>query len=318
MGGRIIGEVQEDATRTSAPKPVKMELSIVDGDSPNLLRFNLPVLSRDDRVVSTAYTLMDGGASHKFVKPSLLEAIEAAAGEKMERRHRGTMELTSAGKVEYLPRVQVKLKIVFGRFKYSGWFTLYNLVKYDIILGKDWMEEIKHDIDHTTNVLTVHRVGGIGPVRLRGLVRGVGREGGISEEDKEGGVGREQGMPEEDKERNNKSDSGIDLMVVEQVVAYIDPPGERECEDMAIPTTACREYYSSRRTEPVSARTRRMASLEAAKTIHELFAAELNQMESRSPMDTKIRKEYADLFKEPDGLPPHRPKFGDFCIQLIP
>jgi hypothetical protein len=284
-----------------------MELSIVDGDSANLLRFNLPVLSRDDsEKVATAYTLMDGGASHKFVKPSMLEAIEAAAGEKMERRNRGTMELTSAGKVEHLPRVQVKLKIAFGRFKYSGWFTLYNLVKYDIILGKDWMEEIKHDIDHTTNVLTIHPVGGIGPVRLRGLVRGVGREGGISEEDKKGS-------------NDSDSESGIELMVVEQVVAYIDPPGESTLEnnlDMAAPITACREFYSSRRTEPVSARTRRLASLEAAKTIHELFAAELNQMES--PMDVKIRKEYADLFKEPDGLPPHRPKFGDFRIRLIP
>jgi hypothetical protein len=158
-----------------------MELSIVDGDSANLLRFNLPVLSREERRVATAYSLMDGGASHKFVAPSMVEAIEEAAGEKMERRNRGNMELTSAGKVEYLPRVQVKLKIAFGRFKYSGWFTLYNLVKYDIIFGKDWMEEIKHDVDHATNVITIHPVGGIGPVRLRGLVRGVGREGGISE-----------------------------------------------------------------------------------------------------------------------------------------
>jgi hypothetical protein len=157
-----------------------MELSIVDGDSADPLRFNLPVLSRDERV-ATAYTLMDGGASHKFVTPSMLEAIEAS-GAKMERRNRGNMELTSAGKVEYLPRVQVKLTIAFGSFKYSRWFTLYNLVKYDIILGKDWMEEIKHDIDHTTNILTIHPVGGIGPVRLHGLVRGVGREGGISED----------------------------------------------------------------------------------------------------------------------------------------
>jgi hypothetical protein len=59
---------------------------------------------------------------HKFVKPSRLEeAIEAAAaGEKMERRNRGTMELTSAGKVEYLPRVQVTAEDCVGSFQILG------------------------------------------------------------------------------------------------------------------------------------------------------------------------------------------------------
>jgi hypothetical protein len=60
---------------------------------------------------------MDGGASHKYVTPWMVEAIETPAREKMQRRNRGNMELTSAVKVEYLPRVEVKLKIAFGRFK---------------------------------------------------------------------------------------------------------------------------------------------------------------------------------------------------------
>jgi hypothetical protein len=276
-----------------------MELCLVDGDSANLLRFNLPVLSRDARV-ATAYTLMDGGASHKFVRPPVVEAIEAASGAKVERRDRGYMELTSAGKVEYLPRVQVKLSLAFGRFHYTGWFTLYNLVKYDIILGKDWMEEVNHTIDHSTNTLTITESG----VRLRGLARGVAREGEVASEIKE-----------------DPDSVQSELMVVEQVVGHIDLPSKREYHkhpDPTMPTTACRELHSSRCTHPVSARTRRLASLEPSCSIQELFNAELNSTDVSTLMDSKIRKEYAELFKEPEGLPPHRPKFGDFRIRLLP
>jgi hypothetical protein len=280
-----------------------MELSIVDENSANLLRFNLPVISREKRV-ATAYTLMDGGASHKFVTPSLVAAIEAAVGEKMERRSRGHMELTSAGKVEYLPRVQVKLKIAFGRFKYSGWFTLYNLVKYDMILGKDWMEEIGHDINHTTNALTIHPVGGIGPVRLRGLVRGVGREGGLSKEED---VEQKDTQRREDAAwQDTREESQTELMVVESIVGRIDV---HEVPPSGLPITACRELHSTRCTHPVSDRTRCLANLTSAQSIAELFAAD---------MDDWIRTEYADLFKEPEGLPPHRPRFGDFRIRLLP
>jgi hypothetical protein len=91
----------------------KMEYSsIVDGESGNLLRFNFAVFSRGKQV-QVAYTLLDGGASHKFVRPSMVAAIEAE-GEKVERRKKGVMELTSAGKIERLPREQVKLTIELG------------------------------------------------------------------------------------------------------------------------------------------------------------------------------------------------------------
>jgi hypothetical protein len=50
------------------------------------------------------------------------------------------------------------------------------------------MEEIKPDIDQTINVLTINPVGGIGPVSLCGLVRGVGREDGISKEDSDSDI----------------------------------------------------------------------------------------------------------------------------------
>jgi hypothetical protein len=110
-----------------------------------------------------------------------------ATGEKLEKRKKGVMELTSAGKVEYLPREQVKLSIGLGsRLNYTGWFTIYPLIKYDMILGKDWIEQIKHDIDHTTNTLTIFPQNNSWPIRLCGLSKDVGREGTIAEEtDKE-------------------------------------------------------------------------------------------------------------------------------------
>jgi len=91
-------------------RATKVEFSsIVDGESGNLLRFNFAVLSREKQV-HVAYTLVDSGASHKFVRPSVVAAIEAM-GERLEKRKKGVMELTSAGKVERLPREQVKLSI---------------------------------------------------------------------------------------------------------------------------------------------------------------------------------------------------------------
>jgi hypothetical protein len=115
------------------------------------------------------------------------------------------------------------------------------------------------------------------------------------------GIGREGGVSEEEKNCNQ-------LMVVEYVVGRIDTG---EIPEPVLPITACRELHSTRRTEPVSQRTRRLATLTPAQSVVELFATEAN-------MEEWIRKEYADLFKEPEGLPPHRPRFGDFRIRLLP
>jgi hypothetical protein len=214
------------------------------------------------------------------------------------------MELTSAGKIERLPREQVKLTIELGnRVKYTGWFTLYNLIKYDMILGKDWMEQVKHDIDHTTNTLTIYPRNDINPfpVRLRGLARDQGRNGTIA---KEGG--------EEEKD--------IELMVVETVIGRIDTHwtgNEHSNEnDGPPPITACRELHSTRYTQPVSNRTRQLARLTPAESVLQLFLAEIDlfpveENSGKTDMDKKIRKEYADLFREPEGLPPHRPRFGE-------
>jgi hypothetical protein len=179
-----------------------------------------------------------------------------------------------------------------------------------MILGKDWMEQVKHDIDHTTNTLTIYPRNDINPfpVRLRGLARDQGRNGTIA---------KEEGEEEKD----------IELMVVETVVGRIDTHwtgNEHSNEnDGPPPITACRELHSTRYTQPVSNRTRQLARLTPAESVLELFLAEIDlfPVEENSgvtDMDKKIRKEYADLFREPEGLPPHRPRFGDFKIRLLP
>ena len=150
-----------------------MKLFYSESDSSNLLRFNLPVSypashSRNEngereregewrrrerekkKREIVAYTLYDCGASHKFVNPSLLQKL---AGGKPKTRHRGDMQLTTAGRVETLPLKEVHLELDIGGLMYSGWFVVYPLAKYDIILGKDWMEEIPHHVNHRKNRL---------------------------------------------------------------------------------------------------------------------------------------------------------------------
>ena len=67
----------------------------------------------------------------------------------------------------------------------------------------------------------------------------------------------------------------------------------------------------------VSKATRQLAALPLAgdtPTISEFTTDISNQ----TTMDNKIRTEYEELLKEPIGLPPRRPRFGDFKIRLLP
>jgi hypothetical protein len=40
-----------------------------------------------------------------------------------------------------------------GRYYYPSGFVVYKLAKYDIILGKNWMEEVGHHVDLQRNIL---------------------------------------------------------------------------------------------------------------------------------------------------------------------
>jgi hypothetical protein len=113
--------------------------------SPNLLRFPIDV----NRSTRTALGLYDCGASNKFVSKSYI----ANSTEKIKIRRRGTMKVTTAGHEERIPRKEVRLTICMRATKgedyvYTGWFTIYPLAKYDIILGMDWMEEVENDVNY--------------------------------------------------------------------------------------------------------------------------------------------------------------------------
>ena len=117
-------------------------------------------------------------------------------------------------------------------------------------------------------------------------------------------------------------------MVVETVVGCINrykesAYGHEHAQSTILPVTACREWHSLRCTQPVSDPTRHMAKMRPSQSVFELFSTEmdlfpLNGKSEGSEMDKKIRKEYIDLFRELEGLPPHRPRFGDFRIRLLP
>jgi hypothetical protein len=57
-----------------------------------------------------------------------------------------------------VPFRQVQLTLALGgtsqgAYTYTGWFIAFDLARYDLILGKDFMEEVEHHIDHRQNAL---------------------------------------------------------------------------------------------------------------------------------------------------------------------
>jgi hypothetical protein len=121
----------------------------------------------------SAYTLYECGANHKFISPNLVQKL---AG-KPKTLHRGNMQLTTAGRVEALPLKEVCLNLNVGGLQYVEWFVVYPLAKYNIILGKDWMEEVPHHVNHRKNRLWL---GGDGDgsrfkYTIDGLRKGEGR-----------------------------------------------------------------------------------------------------------------------------------------------
>jgi hypothetical protein len=71
----------------------------------------------------------------------------------MKSLRHGEMLLTTAGQTERLPLKEVRLTLDMGGYHYTCWFVIYKLAKYDIILGKNWMEEVSHHVDLQRNIL---------------------------------------------------------------------------------------------------------------------------------------------------------------------
>jgi len=117
-------------------------------DASNLLRFNLPIISSR----RSAYVLYDCGASHKFVRNEFLNDLRKE-GLSIQTRRRGWMVITTANSEQRIPRFESLLEIDMDGYVYKGWFIHFELLRYDIILGKDWMATTQHTIDHEKNIL---------------------------------------------------------------------------------------------------------------------------------------------------------------------
>jgi hypothetical protein len=64
----------------------------------------------------------------------------------------------------------------FDGFHYTGWFTILDLARYDIIIGKRWMERVDHHVNLHRNVLWIDRSNGRSwKHRLHGLAKEDGR-----------------------------------------------------------------------------------------------------------------------------------------------
>jgi hypothetical protein len=113
--------------------------------SGNLLTFNLPIIF-PSRTTEEAYTLWDYGASHKIVNPEFVDQV-CDGDTKIKSRRCAEMLLTTAGLTERFPLKEVRLTLDLGKYHYTGWFVVYKLAKYDIILGKNWMQEVGHHVD---------------------------------------------------------------------------------------------------------------------------------------------------------------------------
>ena len=107
--------------------------------------------------------------------PDLIAKLKQATS--IRTRRRGHMTLTTAGRRERLPLHEAKLTIDIGGYIYTGWFVIYKLAKYDIILGKNWMEEVPHHVDLKKNVLWLgqSKPGGKYTHKLKGLVSEEGK-----------------------------------------------------------------------------------------------------------------------------------------------
>ena len=71
---------------------------------------------------------------------------------KIQTRMCGYMVVTTANSVERIPRYESFLELDMDGYMYKGWFIHFDLLRYDIILGKDWMATTRHSVDHKENI----------------------------------------------------------------------------------------------------------------------------------------------------------------------
>ncbi|RPA93467.1 hypothetical protein L873DRAFT_1793668 [Choiromyces venosus 120613-1] len=67
------------------------------------------------------------------------------------------MKITTENSEAEIPLKKVQLTVDLNGFPYTRWFIIFDLVKYDIVLGKEWLAEVEHKIDHRKNILMLGR-----------------------------------------------------------------------------------------------------------------------------------------------------------------
>jgi hypothetical protein len=99
-----------------------------------------------------AYTLCDCGASGSFISSEFLDRC-CQNHWRIPFRQTDPIDVMTAGALEERDGLSVFLTIKMGSFWQSQSFTVYPLVGYDLILGKDFMETVPQGVDLPTNIL---------------------------------------------------------------------------------------------------------------------------------------------------------------------
>jgi hypothetical protein len=131
-----------------------VHLSPLESVESNTVRCHVPNSICDVRLKLPAYILYDCGALGSFVSEEFLKMCEQVCWS--IPMHPGRrLDIMTAGALEACTVPAAHLTVPMGSFIHTRWFLVYPLLGYDIILGKDFMEEIPQEIDLSTNILSL-------------------------------------------------------------------------------------------------------------------------------------------------------------------
>jgi len=116
-------------------------------DKSDLLRFYAKVQTSHSKT-SSAYTLMDPGASHCYIDTAFPKQLALPC------RHAGHMSIVTAGtkhppEDKYQVWLNGCIRGITGNYvDVTGWYTVFDLKgAYDIIIGKNWHSKTRHLLD---------------------------------------------------------------------------------------------------------------------------------------------------------------------------
>lgn len=115
---------------------------------------------RDRRLGVKAYVLKDDGALENFISHQFLKKL-LERGADIQIKEEGWMTVRIARQQEKPfgkeKRKRARIQIQLGTYFYAGWFTVFDIDTYDIVLGKQWMREtnLHYTIDHVANTMNI-------------------------------------------------------------------------------------------------------------------------------------------------------------------